>query len=123
MTNNIKIVSDSSCDLLALSGVPFASVPLHILTASRDYTDEAGLDVEAMLDAWRADPGRTGTSCPNVAEWLDAFGQAEYVFAVTVSGALSGSYNAAVCAARQYAFVLQRERRPLLPHGRQLQQH
>lgn len=103
MTNNIKIVSDSSCDLLALSGVPFASVPLHILTASRDYTDEAGLDVEAMLDAWRADPGRTGTSCPNVAEWLDAFGQAEYVFAVTVSGALSGSYNAAVCAARQYA--------------------
>ena len=103
MTNNIKIVSDSSCDLLALSGVPFASVPLHILTASRDYTDEAGLDIDAMLDAWKASPGETGTSCPNVAEWLDAFGQADSVFAVTVSCALSGSYNAAVCAARQYA--------------------
>ena len=33
MLENVKIVADSSSDVLALSGIPFASAPLKIVTA------------------------------------------------------------------------------------------
>ena len=39
-----RIVSDSSCDILTLPGVDFVSVPLHIVTAEKDYADDAALD-------------------------------------------------------------------------------
>ena len=99
---DIKIVSDSSSDLLELSGVGFASVPLKILSGEREYVDDAGLDVPEMVAALAAYKGRTSTSCPNVGEWLEAFGDAEGVFTVAITSNLSGSHNAAVQAAEVY---------------------
>ena len=43
---NYKIVSDSSSNVLAFSGVDFKSVPLKIITAKHEYVDNAELDVE-----------------------------------------------------------------------------
>ena len=34
---NMKIVADSSANLLAFEGVPYASVPLKIVTAEREF--------------------------------------------------------------------------------------
>lgn len=97
-----KIVADSSADTLLLTGVDFASVPLTILTAEREYVDNAALNVGEMTDYLLKYNGKSSTACPAVGEWLAAFGDAEEVFCVTITGNLSGSYNAAKIAAQEY---------------------
>lgn len=99
---NYRIVADSSANLLTFDGIPFASVPLKIVTDEREYIDNATLDTAAMLADLAAYKGRSGTSCPNVGEWVEAFGDAEYVFAVAITSNLSGCYNAAVQAKAVY---------------------
>ena len=97
-----KIVTDSSSDLLSLADVPFATVPLKIQTAEREFVDEANTDVDEMLTYLAAYKGRSGSACPNTQEWIEAFENAENVFCVTITSGLSGSYNAASVAAREY---------------------
>lgn len=72
-----KIVADSSANLPGLEGVAYASVPLKIVTAEKEYVDDAGLDTVRMLKELAAYKGRSGTACPSVGEWLGAFGRAE----------------------------------------------
>ena len=90
-----KIVVDSSSNLYTLSGVDFVCVPLKIVTDDGEYLDTAELDAVGMAQTLRSYKGKTGTSCPNVADWLAAYEGAEEVFVVTITGTLSGSYNAA----------------------------
>lgn len=97
-----KIVADSSSDLLALSGVPFESVPLRIITREREYTDDASLNISEMVEDLHRQTAPTGTSCPNVHDWVSAFGDADRVFAVTITSNLSGSCNACRQAAQMY---------------------
>lgn len=97
-----KIAMDSSSNILDMAGVDFASVPLKIVTDGREFTDDEALDLDGMLDYLSAYKGRSGTSCPNVGEWLDAFGDAEGVFALAITGTLSGCYNACVQAKAVY---------------------
>lgn len=97
-----KIVSDSSSNVQEFAGIPFESVPLKIITEEKEYVDDASLDVADMVEDLRTVKGKTGTSCPNVSEWLDAFEGAENVFAVTITSNLSGSCAAAVQAAAEY---------------------
>ena len=97
-----KIVVDSSSNLYTLSGVDFACVPLKIVTDDGEYLDTAELDAVGMAQTLRSYKGKTGTSCPNVADWLAAYEGAEEVFVVTITGTLSGSYNAAQLAAEEY---------------------
>lgn len=97
-----KIAMDSSSNILDMAGVDFASVPLKIVTDEREFTDDEALDLDGMLDYLSAYKGRSGTSCPNVGEWLDAFGDAEGVFALAITGTLSGCYNACVQAKAVY---------------------
>lgn len=99
---NVKIVADSSADILELSGVPFESAPLKIITAQKEYVDNADLDVYEMVNDLQGYKGRSSTSCPNANDWLDAFGDAEQVFCVTITGTLSGSFNAAMLAKQTY---------------------
>ena len=99
---NYKIVADSSSDLLSLSGVPYEAVPLKIITKEREYVDDANLNVEEMVEDLRRQTAPTGTSCPNVYDWINAFGDAQMVFAITITSNLSGSYNACRQAAEMY---------------------
>lgn len=99
---NFKIVADSSADLLDLADVPFSSVPLTIVTAEKQYTDNRELDVSAMLADLATYKGKSGSSCPNPEDWLAAFENAENVFCVPITKNLSGSHNAALLAAKQY---------------------
>ncbi len=98
-----KIVSDSSSDLLTLDGVAFESVPLKIITDENEYVDDSSLDVFGMLTDLKKYKGKSRTSCPNSSEYLDAFKEAKKVFCVTITSGLSGSYNAASVAAKEYA--------------------
>ena len=96
-----KVVSDSSCNILTSENPCFASVPMKII-AQREYVDAPGLDVAQMVEDLKNHKGKSGSSCPNVGEWLDAFGDADVVFGTTISDALSGSYSAARHAAETY---------------------
>ena len=97
-----KIVTDSSVNLFSMEDVDFSSVPLKIITDSREFTDDQKLDLDEMLTYLASYKGRSGTSCPNIHEWLEAFGDADAVFALTITSSLSGCYNAAVQAKEQY---------------------
>ncbi|MGM9618213.1 MAG: DegV family protein [Oscillospiraceae bacterium] len=99
---NYKIVSDSSSNIREFPGVPFASVPLKIVTSEKEYVDTAELDVEGMVEELRQYKGQSGTSCPNVHEWLEAFEGADRIFALTISSNVSGSCAAATQAAAEY---------------------
>lgn len=96
-----KIVSDSSSNILHMQIPNFASVPMKV-RAEREYVDAVSLDVAAMVAELKAHKGKSGSSCPNVGEWLEAFGDAQWVFGVTITRKLSGSYNAACQAATVY---------------------
>lgn len=97
-----KIVADSSADIRTLANVEFASAPLKINIGERIFVDDAKLDVMEMVDVLRAYKGRTTTACPNTEEYIEAFGDADCVFCITISSNLSGSYNAARLAKEQY---------------------
>lgn len=97
-----KIVSDSSSNRFDFEGVEYQSVPLKISTHSKEYVDDARLDVGQMVEELRRNIGRSGTSCPNTKEWLDAFEGADAIFAVTITSQLSGSCSAAMQAAEMF---------------------
>ena len=99
---NVKIVADSSANLPALAGIAYASVPLKILAGEKEYVDNAALDTEQMVSDLEAYQGRSSTACPSVGEWLEAFGDADYVFTIAITSNLSGSHNAAVQAKDMY---------------------
>ena len=98
----IKIVSDSSSDLLTLDNVEYASSPMKIITAKREFVDDENLNVDEMADFFNEYKERSQTSCPNPADWLDAFGDADDIICVTITSALSGSYNSACTAKELY---------------------
>ena len=93
---------DSASSLYALKGVDFACVPLKIITDDAEYLDDGTLDAVGMARALRTYKGKTSTSCPNVSDWLAAYEGADEVYAITITGTLSGSYNAAQLAAEEY---------------------
>ena len=96
----MKIVADSSADVLELQNIPFASAPLKIITTEGEFTDDSSLDVEQMVRFFDSYKGRSQTACPSPADWLTAFDDADDVFCVTITSKLSGSYNSA-CVAKQ----------------------
>ncbi len=98
----IKIVTDSSSDILTLDGVDFASAPLKIVTGERIYVDDSTLDVLQMVNDLADYKGRSSTSCPNPTDYLAAFGDADEIYCVTITGSLSGSYNSALVAKSTY---------------------
>lgn len=99
---NIKIVADSASDLYECTGVDYVSVPLRIVTDNKEYVDNKDLDIPEMVKDLKAYKGKSGTACPGQGEWLKAFGDADWVFCVTITSKLSGSYNAARLAKEEY---------------------
>ena len=102
---NFKIVTDSSADVRVLDGIPFESVPLKINTDEKEYVDNASLDVVGMLSDMQKYKGRSHTSCPSAGEYMQAYEGADNVFCVTITSNLSGSYNAAKVAEKEYLEV------------------
>jgi DegV family protein with EDD domain len=96
----ILIAADSSANVLQLSKVAFAAAPLKVIADEREFVDDAALDTSAMVQWFETYKGKSKTSCPNPGDWLEAFGDADDVFCVTITSGLSGSYNSA-CVAKQ----------------------
>ncbi len=99
---NYKIAADSSANIYDFSKISFESVPLKIITAKTEYVDDSNLDVEKMVNEVKETKGKSGTSCPNIGDWLSAFEGGDVVFAVTITSKLSGSFSTAEEAAKIY---------------------
>lgn len=97
-----KIVMDSSGNLQQLMNTEFASVPLKIVTGEREFVDDSSTDIPEMVDYLKKYSGKTSSSCPAVGDYIDAFGDAENVYCITITSQLSGSCNAARIAAETY---------------------
>lgn len=98
----VKIVADSASDLMKLEEIAYSSVPLKINTVVGEYVDDENLDVEGMVEDLQSYKGKSSTACPNINDWMNAFDGADEVYCVTITSNLSGSYNAACQAAREY---------------------
>lgn len=96
----IKIVADSACDLLSLKSVAFECAPMKIITEEKEFIDDKNLDVSLMADFFEHYKKRSQSSCPNTEDWLNAFGDSDDIFCVTITSGLSGSYNSA-CVAKE----------------------
>ena len=103
-----RIIADSSSNiynedsLFSDNKQEYVSVPLKIITSDKEYEDTEGNDTTEMVEDLRHYKGKSGTSCPNVSDWLGAFGDADVIFGVTLTGTLSGCYLAAVQAKNDY---------------------
>ena len=97
-----KIVADSSSNMYSFGEIPFSYVPLKIITNAEEYTDCPELNLLDMVEEIKKTKGTSGTSCPNIQEWLDAFGDAENIFGITITSNLSGAYAAAMQAKADY---------------------
>jgi len=97
-----KIVMDSSSDLQVFEGVDYACVPLKITAGEREFVDNSSMNVEEMVQFLKSHKGKAVTACPGAGEYLEAFGDAEDVYCITITSNLSGSCNAAMVAAQTY---------------------
>ena len=97
---NFKIVADSSSNVFRIPGVNYSAVPMKVVAGDKEFVDTEALDLQGMVDYLASYKGKSGSSCPNVQEWLEAFGDADCVFGITITKHLSGSYNAAQQAAQ-----------------------
>ncbi len=97
-----KIVSDSSSNVFSVEDVPFATAPLALVFNDKAHVDTPSLDVDAMLSEMSSTRARVTSSCPNVGQWLDGFEGADCIFALTITGALSGAYNSAMQAREEF---------------------
>lgn len=98
----IKIVADSGANMRTMDAIDFSCAPLTIVTAEREFRDDESLDVLEMTDFLKRFQGKSGSACPGVGDWLEAFGDADEVYCLTIISLLSGSYNAAMAAKAQY---------------------
>ncbi len=96
----MRIVADSSCDLTQelRASLPITLVPLTISFGDESYRDDDDLDVSAMLDAMAASAFPPKSACPSPQDFMDAFMEQGSVFVVTMTAALSGTYNSAMTA-------------------------
>lgn len=75
----------------------FVSAPLTIYLGEEEIVDDETFDQTSFLEKVAAYPDSPKTACPSPDYYKNAYDcGAEHVYAVTLSGNLSGSYNSAV---------------------------
>ncbi len=99
---NMKIVADSSANLCTTPDNSIVSVPLTLRTDEREFVDDSSLDIKEMTNYLASYKGKSGSACPSSQDWVDAFGDAEEVFAIAITSNLSGSFNSLRIAKEQY---------------------
>ena len=85
-----RIVSDSSSNVFHMEDIDYRTVPLKVIMNEGEFFDDERTNVERFLSVLKHTKGKTSTSCPNAYEWASSFDGADTIFAVTVTGGLSG---------------------------------
>lgn len=96
-----KIVYDSAANVIKPAIENSSSVPLHMIIDGVDYVDDATLNLDQFkLKLQQCE--KSGTACASVMDWMATFGDAETIFCITITGALSGNYASAMIAKETY---------------------
>lgn len=99
---NIRVIADSSSNIFRFDGLDYRTVPLKIIFNGLEYPDVESLNAPALMRRIHESGGSTSTSCPSIGDWMDAMEGADRILCMTISGQLSGAYNAALNAAVEY---------------------
>lgn len=99
-----KIIADSSVDFkenkeFITDGLDI--VPFKIQIDNEEIVD-TNLNTEELMKKMKASFNQIKTACPSPSEFYDAFSKEGASFVVTISAALSGSYNSAVLAKNMF---------------------
>ncbi|MBF0844763.1 DegV family protein, partial [Streptococcus danieliae] len=101
-----KIIADSACNYRQLEhlapNTTFESIPMYVQVGDKTFVDKANLDIDFMMEVMYASEQASKSACPSPDQYLQAFGDADAIFVVTITGALSGSNNAARLAREIY---------------------
>lgn len=100
--NAIKLVTDSSANLIAMDGIAFSAVPLKVMVGEKEFIDDANVNMEELYTAIKNREMQSCTSCPGVQDWLTAFEPAKDVICITLASTMSGSCSTARIAKREY---------------------
>lgn len=100
-----RIVVDSCGELTKEMEVDphFVRASLHIFVDEYEFVDDEHFDRLDFLRKMKASPNCPKSSCPSPESFREAFDcGADHLYAVTLSAALSGSYNSAVLGQNLY---------------------
>ena len=99
-----RLICDSCTDLpLEMTRAPFVKkAPLTIQLGAETVVDGDDFRQEDLLEKMRAWPDAPKTACPSPSTYLDMFLEEGDSYVITLSGLLSGSYNAAMQARAIY---------------------
>lgn len=94
-----RIVSDSSCDMNVnlKEKIDIKRVPLKITIEDHEFVDNETLNIQELLKTMRDSKTVPKTASPSPADFIKEYDE-ENVFVVTLSSALSSTYNNAVLA-------------------------
>lgn len=103
---NYKIVGDSCCDVTDEMRERYnvSLAPLTFTLDGIEYVDDDNLDLNHYLDMVDKSKNTPKSACPSIQDYLGHFeeGNHDWVFGITISAELSGSYNSAMNAREMY---------------------
>ena len=100
-----KIIGDSCLDLTkAMRKDPcYSMIPLTLMVGERHFVDDETFDQKEFIKVVKEYPDCPKSACPSPEMFKEAYCcEEENVFVITLSAALSGSYNSAVLAKSLY---------------------
>ena len=100
-----KIIGDSCLDLTKeMRKDPcYSMIPLTLMVGERHFVDDETFDQKEFIKVVKECPECPKTACPSPEMFKEAYCcEEENVFVITLSAALSGSYNSAVLAKSLY---------------------
>lgn len=101
-----KIIVDSASDWRDLPNLApdthFVNVPLTIQVGDEIFVDDANLDIDQMMATMANSSQGAGSACPSPEAYKQALDGADKAIIITITGALSGSFNAARLGSEMY---------------------
>nr|WP_312578295.1 DegV family protein [Sedimentibacter sp.] len=93
---DINLIADSCVDFNEdISDIE--RIPFKIIIDEEELVDSE-LDTTDLISKMKISRNHTKTACPSPEDFINAFKKCKETFAVTISSALSGSYNSAMLA-------------------------
>ena len=95
-----KIVVDTACDFREIpnkaGNVTYERVPFSLQIEDKVFVDTLDLDIDKMMEEMYASSEPARSACPSPEAYLAAYRGAKNVIVLTLTGAMSGSYNSAI---------------------------
>ena len=95
-----KIVVDTACDFREIpnkaENVIYERVPFSLQIEDKVFVDTLDLDIDKMMEEMYASSEPARSACPSPEAYLAAYRGAKNVIVLTLTGAMSGSYNSAI---------------------------